>query len=123
MTYLSGKVCTTKNKHRLHDDMNQLLILMSCIAISSRYLVDGVVAFKPGEFFNAESTQFYLDVIIPVPDAMEAAIANKTPDVIEIGFEPKKKIQSNNAVYSVFIIINIITKVSARFIECTEVSH
>jgi hypothetical protein len=89
MTHLIGKILTEKGKHRLHDRLNNLLIVISSVGIASTYVVEGKVDLTTISFVTLECHQYPTEIRIPFVGPLEIALKNLEPDGIEIDFVAK----------------------------------
>jgi hypothetical protein len=89
MTNLEGKIVTEKGKHRLHERLNTLLIVTSSIGIAAEAIKGAPVTLKPGEYVTVECAQTDKEIRLPFVGPVEAAIAGRIPDAIELDFLSK----------------------------------
>jgi hypothetical protein len=70
--------------------MNNLLIVQSAVTIAAHLRVHGHANFPPGSVAVAECQQLDLEVKLPIHGPLEAAIAERFPDLIHFEFVPKR---------------------------------
>ena len=69
--------------------MNNLLTLTTSLGIAATYVSTGHVASKPGDYTTLECNQFDTEVRLPFHGPIQAAVANRVADEIEIEFVSK----------------------------------
>ena len=80
----SPQVYPLTSKHALFEDVNVLLVSLASLATAASVHVDGKANFNAGDYLTIEGRHLDLRVRIPIHGPVEAAIANKKPDLIEI---------------------------------------
>jgi hypothetical protein len=79
---------TQKGKQRLHDKLNNLLILNAAIVIAENYLKEGDAKFAPGHVAEHDRSQHKLSAVLPVYGPLEIALEGKYPNRIQVDFVP-----------------------------------
>jgi hypothetical protein len=65
-------------------EINTLLIALQGVAVSTELYLSGKVAHKPGDYVTVEAKHLNARVRLPLYGPIQAALANKKPDIIEI---------------------------------------
>jgi hypothetical protein len=68
----------------LFEDINVLLIAVASLATAATLRVDGKAVFGAGDYVTIEGRHLDIRVRLPLHGPVEAAIANRKPDLIEL---------------------------------------
>jgi hypothetical protein len=83
---------TYKGKHRLHDRLNNLLIINAAVVIATHYLLKGEANFEYGSISTFACQEANLEVRVPISGPLEVALLNKFPDEIRVEFHENRKL-------------------------------
>lgn len=67
-----------------YPELNTLLIALQGVAVAAELHVTGTVKHQPGDYFTVEAKHLEKEVRLPIVGPVEAALANKKPDEIQI---------------------------------------
>jgi hypothetical protein len=119
MTHISGRHAVRRGTDRLFPQINNLLTLSASLGIAISYVAQGHVESNPGDYVTAECKQFALEVRLPFHGPVQAAVANRTADEIELNFVPRIAGAAHPINVSVLnrVMVQIIAPAFAMFFE------
>jgi hypothetical protein len=86
MNFPPGIRITEKDKHRLHDRLNTLLVSVAAITIAFNYVTAGEAKFEVGHVVNVAAKSAGAYMYLPLANVFETALVEKYPEQIEIDF-------------------------------------
>jgi len=81
-----------------YEEVNTLLIAIASLVTASCYRVDGHARFNPGDYATIECLHLDARVRLPLYGPVEAAIARKKPDRVEIAVVPTRAAERTYAI-------------------------
>lgn len=94
----------TTEIHRLtpetfaYEEVNTLLMAIASLVTASCYRVDGHARFNPGDYATIECLHLNARVRLPLYGPVEAAIAGRKPDRVEIAVVPTRAAERTYAI-------------------------
>lgn len=93
-----GIISITKS-HNLYPEMENLIIVVAALATSVEYHISGAVKYNPSDYATIEGLSSGKLIRLPLHGPIEAAIADKKPDRIDLTVEdisPSSKTYATN---------------------------
>lgn len=83
-----------------YEEVNTLLIAIASVVAASCYRVDGHARFNPGDYATIECLHLDARVGLPLCGPIEATVAGKKPDRVEVAVVPTRAAERTYAIES-----------------------